>query len=87
MVSGWRAGCILLACEFSTERRTTMTQTAGLEIVWRNRKPTQRRQRWEQIKQDSGTAHYQLQELVSTAAGPFWIILASFELVSGGRAA
>jgi hypothetical protein len=35
-----------------------MTQRAALEIVWRNPKPPQRRQRWQQIEQDSGTPHY-----------------------------
>ena len=35
-----------------------MAQAANLEIVWRNPKPPQRRQHWEEIKQDSGTAHY-----------------------------
>lgn len=64
-----------------------MTQTASLEIVWRNPKSPQRRQRWEQINQDRGTAHYLVHELVSTAAGPFWMILSSFELVSGGLVA
>ena len=64
-----------------------MARTETLEIVWRNPKPSQRRQRWEQIKQESGTAHYLVQELVSTAAGKFWMITSSLELVSGGRAA
>jgi len=64
-----------------------MGQTANLKIVWRNPKPSQRQQRWEHIKQESGTAHYMVQELVSTAAGTFWMIASSFELVSGGRAA
>ena len=43
-----------------------MAQAANLEIVWRNPKPPQSRQRWEEIKPDSGTAHYLVQELVST---------------------
>jgi hypothetical protein len=64
-----------------------MTQTATLEIVWRNPKPPQRRQRWEQIKQDSGTAHYVVQELVSTSTGSFWTAMSSLEIVPGGRAA
>ena len=64
-----------------------MAQTANLEIVWRNPKPPQRRQRWEQIKQDSGTAHYLVQELVSTLDGSFWSAMSSLEIVSGGRAA
>jgi len=64
-----------------------MAQTAMLEIVWRNPKPPQRRQRWEQIKQASGTAHYMIQELVSTSAGWFWTGTSSLEIVPGGRAA
>lgn len=64
-----------------------MAHTQPLEIVWRNPKPPQRLQRWEPIKQDSGTAHYVVQELVSTSAGAFWIATSSLELVSGGRAA
>lgn len=69
------------------KRRTTMAQTATLEIVWRNPKPPQRRQRWEQIKQTSGTAHYVVQELVSTSAGSFWTAMSSLEIIAGGRAA
>ena len=64
-----------------------MTQTATLEIVWRNPKPPQRRQRWEQITQDSGTAHYMVQELVSTSDGSFWTAMSSLEIIVGGRAA
>jgi hypothetical protein len=64
-----------------------VTQTAELEIVWRNPKPPRRRQRWEQIKQNSETARYVIQELVSTSAGSFWTATSSFEIVSGGRAA
>jgi hypothetical protein len=54
-VSAWRVGCIVLLPRCS-EGRTTMTQMAAFEIVWRNPKPPQRRQRWEHINQDSGTA-------------------------------
>jgi hypothetical protein len=64
-----------------------MAQTARLEIVWRNPKPPQRRQRWEQVKQESGTAHYMVQELVSTSDGSFWTDTSSLEIVPGGRAA
>jgi hypothetical protein len=64
-----------------------MAQTATLEIVWRNPKPPQRRQRWEQIRQDSGAAHYVVQELVSTSAGSFWTATSSLEIFPGGRAA
>jgi len=64
-----------------------MAQTARLEIAWRNPRPPRRRQRWEQISHDSGTVHYMVQELVSTLAGPFWVVASSLELVSGGRAA
>jgi len=64
-----------------------MTHTAALEIVWRNPKPPQRRQRWEQIKQDSGTPHYLVQELVLTPAGSFWTTTSNLEIVPGGRAA
>ena len=35
-----------------------MTQTTTLAIVWRNPKPPQRRQRWEQIKLASETTQY-----------------------------
>jgi len=64
-----------------------MTDTEALEIVWRNPKPPQRRQRWEQINQDSGAAHYLVQELVSTAVGSFWATTSSLEIVHGGCAA
>lgn len=64
-----------------------MEQTTGLEIVWRNPKPPQRRRRWEQTKEDAGTAHYLVQELVSTPAGPFWATTSSLEVVHGGCAA
>jgi hypothetical protein len=64
-----------------------MAQTVALEIVWRNPKPPQRRQRWEHIKHDSGAAHYMVQELVSTSAGSFWATTSSLEIVHGGRAA
>ena len=64
-----------------------MAQMAALEIVWRNPKPPQRRQRWEQINQNSETAHYVVQELVSTLAGSFWTATSSLEIVPGGRAA
>jgi hypothetical protein len=63
-----------------------MTQTAGLEIVWRNPKPTQRRQRW-QIKQVSGTALYLVQEPLSSSVGSFWTTTSSLEVVLGGRVA
>jgi hypothetical protein len=64
-----------------------MAQTARLEIVWRNPKPPQRRQRWEQVKQEPGMAHYMVQELVSTSDGSFWTATSSLEIVPGGRAA
>lgn len=64
-----------------------MTRTTSLEIVWRNPKPPQRRQRWEQIKHESGSAHYLVQELVSTSAGSFWTATSSLEIIGGGRAA
>jgi hypothetical protein len=67
--------------------KITMTQSLALTIVWRNPKPLQRRQRWEQIKQNSKTARYVIQELVSTSAGSFWTATSSFEIVQGGRAA
>jgi hypothetical protein len=70
-----------------TKRRTTMTQTVALEIVWRNPKPPQRRQCWEQINPDSGATHYLVQELVSTPVGSFWATTSSLEIVHGGRAA
>jgi hypothetical protein len=64
-----------------------MVQTTMLEIVWRNPKPPQRWQRWEQIKHDSESGHYQVQELVSTSAGSFWTACRILEIVRGGRAA
>src|SRR5215471_13301783 len=68
------------------ERRTTMTQTAALEIVWRNPKPPQRQQRWEQVNLLAGTACYLLEELVSNSIGSFWTTISSLEITSGGRA-
>jgi len=64
-----------------------MTQTTTLAIVWRNPKPPQRRQRWEQTTRNSGTAHYVVKELVSTSAGSFWTAMSSLEVFAGGRAA
>jgi hypothetical protein len=64
-----------------------MTQTARLEIVWRNPKPTRRQHRWEQINLLSGRPHYLVQELVSTAIGSFWSTTSSLEVLPGGRAA
>lgn len=64
-----------------------MTQTVALEIVWRNPKPPQRRQRWEQVTRDSATGHYLLQELISTSVGSFWTTTSSLEILPGGRAA
>lgn len=64
-----------------------MPQTAALEIVWRNPKAPQCRHRWEQINQDSATAHYLVQELVSSPVGSFWATTSSLEIVPGGRAA
>ena len=64
-----------------------MVQTTTLEIVWRNPQPPQRQQRWEQVEQNSGMAHYVVQELVSTSAGSFWTAMSSLEIVPGGRAA
>ena len=62
-------------------------ETAALRIVWQNPNAPQRQYRWEQTQQDSRTAHYMIQELVSSADGPFWLITSNLELVSGGRAA
>jgi hypothetical protein len=64
-----------------------MTKTAELEIVWRNPKPPERRQRWEQITHGSETDHYLVQELVSTPEGSFWTTTSSLEIVQGGFAA
>jgi hypothetical protein len=64
-----------------------MTRMAELEIVWRNPKPSQCRQRWEQINQDSGTAHYLVQEFVSISDMSFWTTTSSLEVGPGGRAA
>jgi len=64
-----------------------MKQASTLEIVWRNPRPTLRRQRWEQTRHDSNTTHYLIHELVSTSAEPYWLITTNLELVSGGRVA
>ena len=64
-----------------------MRKAALLEVVWRNPTPYHRRQRWEQINRDSETAHYLVQELVSSPIGPFWITTSNLEFVPGGRAA
>ena len=64
-----------------------MERMATLEIIWRNPKPSQRRQRWEQITQDSATGHYLVQELISTPMGSFWATTSSLEMLPGGRAA
>jgi hypothetical protein len=64
-----------------------MTQTVAIEIVWRNPKPPQRRQRWEQVTRGSATGHYLLQELISTPVGSFWATTSSLEILRGGRAA
>jgi len=64
-----------------------MTQTVALEIIWRNPKPPQRQQRWEQVTRNSASGHYLLQELISTPVGSFWATTASLEILRGGRAA
>ena len=64
-----------------------MKKQAALEVVWRNAKPLQRRQRCEQITHDSETGHYLIQELISTPVGSFWATTSSLEIVPGGRAA
>ena len=64
-----------------------MTQTVALEIIWRNPKPPQRRQRWEQVTRNSASRHYLLQELISTQVGSFWATTSSLEILRGGRAA
>ena len=64
-----------------------MAQSITLEIVWWNPKPPQRQQRLGQIKLSSGTAHYVIQELVSTSTGSFWTAMSSLEIIVGGRAA
>jgi hypothetical protein len=64
-----------------------MKQTIALKIVWRNPKPPQRRQRWEQISGDSGATRYVVQEFVPTSIGWFWMTMLSLEFVPGGRAA
>jgi len=62
-------------------------KTAALEVVWRNPKPLQRRQRCEQITHDSATGHYLVQELISSPEGSFWATTSSLEIVPGGRVA
>jgi hypothetical protein len=64
-----------------------MEQKASLEVIWRNSKPPQRRQRCERITQDSTPGHYLVQELISTPLGSFWATTSSLEIVPGGRAA
>jgi len=63
-----------------------MTQAVPLEIVWRNPNPPKRRQRLEQITQDSAKRHYLVQELISTFAGSFWATTSSLEILRGGLA-
>ena len=65
-----------------------MTNSAALEIVWRNPNPPQRKQRWEQIEKAPGTAHYQVKELIDTfTAGSIWMPMSILEVIPGGRAA
>jgi len=64
-----------------------MRKATGLQIVWRNQKPFQRRQRWEQVNQDSAATHYLVQELVSSPLGSFWRTTSNLEFIPGGRAA
>jgi hypothetical protein len=64
-----------------------MTQTAKLEIVWRNSKPPRRQRRWEQINLLSGIGQYLIQELVPTSIGSFWTTTSSLQVLRGGRAA
>jgi len=64
-----------------------MERLAALQIIWRNPKPLQRQQRWEQITQDSVTGHYLVQELIATPVGAFWATTSSLEILPGGRAA
>jgi len=67
--------------------RTTMTQTTGLQIVWRNPKAHQRRQGWELLSRDSRMARYLVQEFLSTDGGSIWVTTSSLDVVAGGRAA
>jgi hypothetical protein len=64
-----------------------MKHAATLEIVWRNPRPPRHKQRWEQIQRNSGTAHYVVQELISTSLGSFWATTSSLEVIPGGCAA
>ena len=64
-----------------------MTESETLQIVWRNPRPPQRQQRWEQINLISGRALYLVQESVSTSLGSFWATTLSLEVVPGGRVA
>ena len=64
-----------------------MEKMAAPEIVWRNPKPPQHREGWEQITQDSTTGHYLVQELVFTPMGSFWATTSSLEILPGGQAA
>jgi hypothetical protein len=59
----------------------------ALEIVWRNPEPRRRHQRWEQIKKESGSTIYLIQEFVSSTVGGFWSTTSSLEVFGGGRAA
>lgn len=64
-----------------------MTEETVLEIVWRNPDPPQRRQSWEQIALESGTARYLIREFYSTDGPSVLVSTSSLEVVSGGRAA
>jgi hypothetical protein len=64
-----------------------MTQTAALEIVWRNPDAPQRQQRWEQINDDLEVARYLVQELLCSPFGAFWATTSRLEVVTGDRAA
>jgi hypothetical protein len=70
-------------------RRTTMMQTATLEIVWWNLNPPENRKRWELLKRNSRVAHYLIQEFFSTDAGSLsiWVPTSSLDVLAGGRAA
>jgi hypothetical protein len=59
----------------------------ALEIVWRNPKPHQHRQRRQLLGRESGAAVNVIQEFVFSMVGGFWSPTASLEVLSGGRAA
>jgi len=56
-----------------------------LEIIWRNPRPVQRRQRWEALVAGSRSSLYVIQEFLSTGEHGFWNTTCRLQVLSDRR--